>query len=726
MHRSVAKHRVQKIPGIDVDAAASVILGGAVHPLARRAGGQPSGCASPVVRQAPRSAIAWRQAFVALVACNLIAGCAINPYIANTRPDTTAHRGSPIDRLDIAYDYANRTQDAYAQKLSDEYDRQQLLSGGIIAIGAATLGLAAFNAHRDAIKAAALLGGTTYALGTWNTNQGRLGIYLEGMKATTCAKAAVAPLHLDREQLDALHREIRTTIDAASSVADAVGDVTHWLAIASSAEGATQSPLTRAAEVELVAVPGTLTKAGDLLSQAASLDRRVGSAGALLEAKIDEIVRLVDAALNGTLAELSALPKVIAGISDYANIFAPGLDLGSALTTKIAAGKGAAAAIKKGNLESESVGGAPDASAELARALGILRAQTLRLNVRMPILAGLVEPMSAGDVKAALVGCGVDASKTAAAMKLARSTVQFVAGKAGTSIVTVSGGTMPLQASFLDLPVQGITVSVPPDSRAIVIVSDTTTASDSTYRLSVRDAAGASATVVIKVVAKEGIDQRNTGDAANKAVPKKKKDTSAASNTSAAPASVAADTAAKADDKRCLLQGRSVEQVCLVQSTLKVPLTGKLDDATCGSLRKEKPPARDGILNDSTMDAIAQKGAYPGALDGPSIVAFLGQKQQTCPGAMAKPAVTTTPAAPSAPAATTCAATSGKSAFECGLTAEQIASVRMRLLHNDKPARFDDSLRDAIRKLQQSRSVSARDGVLDSETLKFVQTLPKA
>ncbi len=651
------------------------------------------------------------RAVAVLATVTLLGGCAINPYIANTRPEAPTGTVRPVERLELAYAYANRTQDAYQAKMSEEFERQRLLSGGLITLGAAALGLAAFDVHRDVLVGAALVGGTGYALGTWNSNQGRLGIYLEGMKATACAKAAVAPLRLDDGQLRTLRDEIAAATAAANDVADAAGDVSSALSIAGAAETA-PSELTRSAESELAAVPATLSKAGDLLTQAASLERRVGNAGSMLESRVDDIVRLVTGALNGTLADLAQLPKVIAGLSDYANVFAPGLDLGVALSNKVKAPQGAAQLPRSPTTESTSVSrlSVPDTSAgQLAAALGNLRAQTLRLSVRLPRLAGLVEPMSATEAKAALAGCGVDTDKAGAAMKLGRTTVQFVAGVAGTSIVPVTGGTLPLQVAFLDLPVKGITATVPPASRAVVLVADTGTAAGSSYRLNVSDAAGATAVVTVQVAAPGTEAPRSQARDRSSAV------------RPIAPQGAASRTPAPGN--ACQPQGRSAEAICLAQLALKVPLTGVLDAGTCAAMRKESAPLGDGLLNATTMDEVAARTGYRGAFDALGIRAFLVERQQTCPVAAAAPAAAVPSATTAAPAS--CATTGGQSAFECSLTSAQLGTLRQRLKQPAAPARFDDALRQAIRTFQKEQGIARTDGILDEATQKKLQaTVP--
>lgn len=204
-------------------------------------------------------------------------------------------------------------------------------------------------------------------LGSWNTSQGRPGIYVEGMKAVSCAKLAISPLRIGADQLEIIRQRAQATADASAKASRSAGEVTRWLSIAASRDPAGQpSALVTAAGSELGALSKTLDKANEVLTRAASLEQRVGGAGALLETHIDEIRRLVDSALTGTLSDLSALPKVIGSLSDYSNIFAPGLNLSTTMANKVDASK----AIKGGDVDVTAESGAIDGdAAPLAKAL---------------------------------------------------------------------------------------------------------------------------------------------------------------------------------------------------------------------------------------------------------------------------------------------------------------------------------------------------------------------
>jgi hypothetical protein len=176
--------------------------------------------------------------FLMVLLSVIISGCASNPYIKNTRPSAkeNLHPDAPnLEKGTIEYSlkYADDTYDAYEAKLSEEFERQQLVSDGLLTLAASALGLAAYGADTDAILGVGLGGAWAYQLGTWNSNKNRLGIYIEGMKALSCGKIAIAPLRISEEKLSNIKERGNALYTAIEEAANATGQVTSYLAIAS-------------------------------------------------------------------------------------------------------------------------------------------------------------------------------------------------------------------------------------------------------------------------------------------------------------------------------------------------------------------------------------------------------------------------------------------------------------------------------------------------------------
>jgi hypothetical protein len=67
--------------------------------------------------------------------------------------------------------YGRSARDAYAKALDAEVSAEKGLGTGLTGLGGVAAGLAAFNAHSDALVAAGILGGTAYSIGRWNASR---------------------------------------------------------------------------------------------------------------------------------------------------------------------------------------------------------------------------------------------------------------------------------------------------------------------------------------------------------------------------------------------------------------------------------------------------------------------------------------------------------------------------------------------------------------------------
>ena len=234
--------------------------------------------------------------------------------------------------------YADRAYEEYRQKLSAEYQRQQALSNSLISLGAATVGIATFGGGRDGIVATALAGGTGYTLGTWDTSRRRPHIYVEGMKALSCAKTAIRPLTFSDGELADL-KNLREKLQASiEEVTSAVSDVSGYLAAVQTNPKERNTELVRTAEQVLTDVQPVLSRTTEAYVKSQSLTAAVKGAGASLEVTVDRIRGEVTGAIEGTRADLASLPKLISSLSDYAEVFAPGVDLAAILSGRLTSG----------------------------------------------------------------------------------------------------------------------------------------------------------------------------------------------------------------------------------------------------------------------------------------------------------------------------------------------------------------------------------------------------
>ena len=438
----------------------------------------------------------------------LTSACALNPYEKDPRPpisyETPTVQLEPHS-LQSARHYAERTYHEYRRQLSAEYDRQQLLSTSLIGVGAAVLGLAAFDAGTDAIVAAALAGGTGYTIGTWNTSRPRLHIYVEGMSALVCAKRAMQPLALSETERDALTADHDRIVKRGDEVATAAGAVTHALAAALAVRGK-ESEVARTAQKMLEEVGPALNRANSAYVKGHSLLQASHSAGADLEDAIDKIRSDVTLAIEGTLSDLSSLPNVLAGLAPASQIFAPELDLASILSgrlTPLSKDPSSSAAIATLNSTRDPTKQEIPKNAiievVLSEAIGELRTAMLRLDQasgRVTAISGTVDVKQVKKLVAG-EGCGVDPSKLSTGLVLSRSRIDLKPETAVIHFIRVTGGTLPYQANHVTLPATGINIDMRGDT--LTIVADTQTQAGETHVVEVLDTARNRAEVTIAI-----------------------------------------------------------------------------------------------------------------------------------------------------------------------------------------------------------------------------------
>ena len=456
----------------------------------------------------------YKNVLVSLALWLLVSGCALNPYGSPIRHPVNATAPDPheyTDSLESARHYAERTYDDYYRQLAGEYTRQRRLSAGLLSIGAAVLGLAAFDAGTDAITATALAGGTGYTIGTWNTSRPRLHIYVEGMNALVCAKRAVQPVALSQTVHNALMADISKIIRQGDQVADKVGALTTALAKAKRPSGSTHT-----AQRLLIAVEPTLDRAGEAYIKGHSLLQANHTAGADLKDAVDRIRSDVALAIEGTLSDLSSLPNVIAGLAPAAQIFAPQLDLAATLSGRLAPSAADPSPpdpdgeVDTGGTEKGPVQPGPR-TVDLSGPIGDLRSAILKLDqasARVAAVAATVD-LKQIDKLLAAEGCGIEPGQLSTEISLSRTRIDLKPATAATHFVRVTGGTLPYQANLLSLPAAGISLDMRGDT--LTIVADAQTRAGDEHVIEVADTASHRAEITIAI--------ESTPESANSASP---------------------------------------------------------------------------------------------------------------------------------------------------------------------------------------------------------------
>ena len=573
--------------------------------------------------------------------------------------------------------------------------------------GAAIIGMAVGHANNYWMAGTALTAGTIYQLGTWNSSKDRLGIYIEGMKAVSCAQSTVEPLRIGAGGIANIQNDEARVREDIEQAAKAAGKVMTWLAIVGDQSRQNPSNLERKAESELASMGVLFKKGNDAISHAARLEQGVQEAGGLLENTVRDIRTSVDAAINGTLADLSNLPKFINGLSASASMFAPGLDLDSVFKGSVASTNDASKKSRKfiGNPES----GAPlnadreapvDPVIKLAGALGELSSRHTLLAASISRLKGTLGKAapSQSRIRNSLAGCGN------LGLQLDRSAMAFKAGIAGISMVTLSGGTLPYAASFVDLPApKGISFSL---SGAVLVVSATgDTEAGNSVQVKVADSAGSTAFLTISV---EDKTSSPTSGTTNKSSPAKKDSSSL--------------------DAVCIdHQKRSAEELCLIQSVIGVKVTGWFKEKSCQAFLSNPLTQKfGGRINDDTMETVYGAAGFSSAPDSKQIRAKLSERGvKICRGQPTSNEAgnATLPAAGAAAALSrTCEVDGARTDFECRQSKSDVRELRRELGVSPTPEKFDVDLRNALSRFQETEKLDQRKGDYTQETAMRLQT----
>jgi hypothetical protein len=430
-----------------------------------------------------------RVAWASIVA--LLTGCA-SPYVATDRSVVTQQLKPQV--LGDAIRQARARSLDYRDKVVELGESERLLSNGLLTLGAAIVGASVAKVHSSAITGGALLAGSAYTIGTFNTDKRRGAIYLAGIKAIDCSVAAVIPLALSDEAQKELDKQKKGLDKEVPNLAKAAGSVDQWVVQARGSRNALYfKAAIESGQAGLAAAAATTTKANGASAAAANRVLRAEEMGSLLVGTVKDIDAAVLLEIRGTEGSLQAVPGLVATIQTNAGLFAP------------AAG-GDTEPVPRG-------GGQPDPAApkpalptdddlrvmkELGEAIGALRQATMDVDSRAERLSSLATPVNSQSAEA-LKLCKVEA--TLKPMTVTPPAVTFTAKKTGTQTVQIAGGNGNYAGAFLHGSAPGLkAVTNPLFPGAIdVVADDKTVAGD--YQLMVQDSTRQSRVIVTVTVA---------------------------------------------------------------------------------------------------------------------------------------------------------------------------------------------------------------------------------
>lgn len=416
---------------------------------------------------------------VALTVVLALSGCSlVNPYVvgSRTREDPETRQIVVVaGKTDLvaALAYAARVKDEYRGALSDQARLQAWLGIGLIALSAAALGLGATGAPAEWILGLGLTGAAGFGTATWLLNRPRQAAYVAGIKAVTCAEAAVTPLvPLNAASLETdlgtLSDQI-PVVERQIAVVAATVDRFEAVLAGLSATGRLAAPehddLLRDAKAELAATRSLVSSAETAYSSGADVASLVRSAGERLRVAIENIVATVDgiivetqrdpqaltaiiSGLGGTYKTLSTVPEALKGVRDEA--------------ARRFEAEGDVDAQVRAQRDQETLNALKPLNERLAGELRTLRQESGRLSAARRKVAVVVNMVTRDAPVKALEGCGVKATDVVTALTIDPSP-PFELGKSAALGFVVKGGVPPYWASVKG-PGDGVTVVPVPGS----------------------------------------------------------------------------------------------------------------------------------------------------------------------------------------------------------------------------------------------------------------------
>ncbi|WOI38302.1 hypothetical protein R1T43_04505 [Alteromonas sp. CI.11.F.A3] len=493
-----------------------------------------SDCYAKFGKSLNRYKTASRLSSVCILASSLF-GCTTFPYVEDPRPEfiraCTMCESSEVE-LQRAMAYVDYTYDGYRRKLLEDAKQSQDLSQGLIALGTVTLGLAAFEANIDTFKAAGLLGGGAYHLGTANENVGRRSQYIAGMRAMVCIKDIVSPMAGITSNYEHIQKNAERLRSAMDEYAIAAGDLTNNMNQLFLYDDTTKS-LKAAAQAQLKVVDSDRERAAQLLQSTNTLLAKSSTIGPRVFAQVDNIRVAVDEALTSTLASTDNISSHIALLSDYAQYFTPGLDFAQILQTTLASA-GSPATDKQmtdiiqqslNNLDKDSKGNAENVKnaiigvyekviSNISAAMGEIQAKRQIMLARASELNGLLAmPLNLNETT--FKSCGALTDNITTQLKLDHSSLEFTQGTIQTATVEVSGGTKPYTAQLTRTPNSSVNVATVARGSGIIVTLTSEAKAGEVFTIKVKDSSTQHA--IINVSIKEPVKNKtaNNKGAAN-------------------------------------------------------------------------------------------------------------------------------------------------------------------------------------------------------------------
>lgn len=431
-----------------------------------------------------------RPAILVAATAACLAGCAGAPLIDVQQPGFTRAQDGGDNPVTLAQARKSlfELRGAYRDAMRQQLSVTQYSSAGLVTLGAAVVGLAAGNAHKDAILGASLLGGTAYAVGNLTLDRRRVLAFDAGIRALDCAHAAVIPLDLGQIRLGALQRANATLKNTRGDLeASALALRTLAGQLRSDAQLATEVPPDL--PVLLAQIDAALEGSEKTRKAAARLTEDTREIGARLQNTVNTIAARVDGFIAQTVPDLSAVPQAIAGLGGFAAAFAPGAGIDKTL----------AESMNRATAKLQAHSGTGEEDAKVKHLKDQMTVASERVAALSTANDEVIEQLGAVDgtaVVGALKACNVADVALPLSLEPAALTVDTKGGPG--KGFAIRGGTKPYTVRWLDAAADGLSLTFAGGFSDLVQVSAKDVPAGG-YRLQVSDSAGGSVQLVVTV-----------------------------------------------------------------------------------------------------------------------------------------------------------------------------------------------------------------------------------
>jgi hypothetical protein len=465
------------------------------------------------------------------LATALLTGCASVSLVENTRPIPSVLCHMDVDSqmctrgtIDYSLAYLDNTYESYRERLIEEIEVTSELNSGMTMFAAIAAGFGIFGGHVDTLKATGLLAATTYQLGSWTIEDGRRGIYLEGMQALQCTKQAVSPITGVLTRFDSIELKRNSLLKAIDEASNASSKLISTLTLVKS--GTQNKAMADLGDAGLVEFNAAIKDALNTIGRTSEFESKVAAVAPKLESKIDQIRITIDKALEEKTRDLSDLKVHVQSLHTFVSNFAPQIDINQALQNQLAnttvSTEDSPTDLSLPIAESKTIDNqlmVPvqymnqiTAPQYLANAIGLTQAAVTKLKIRNKSLQDSLY-VDENETEKSLQACGLKKAETPPAFKLSSTQVKLKAKQVETYIVSISGGKPPYMSALLNTSHQGITSSTPPGTNVVVISTSLNTTAGQ-YQIQVGDSNSPQQTATINITVSKP-ETESTADQSN-------------------------------------------------------------------------------------------------------------------------------------------------------------------------------------------------------------------